>query len=490
MRVLLTNPFNFYTIAMVIYMKKILSLIIILTLYNTAVYGAYTVDVVETSGYVVDEISEAEPSRYFKHSCTWEEIEQEEIILNKDELIFYIDDDNNEFSLKAEVMPMNASNREITYSSSNEAVASIDENGRITTYNVPGEALITAKSGKVSARCKVRVVKAVTGISISQEVLQFYADRPVAAVLTAAVEPEDATIKSVEWSTDDASIVTVDANGVVTPCGVGTAFITAKTLDGGYTASCEVTVDTWEKRTSEPDLYYTDYSITLDEVISIQLGANPTVFTSNASDASLSDVKQYIDPQNFTQGYDLYQFLDLSGSNGINAETLNNYLTSKGVLEGKGSVFIEAAKKYDISEIYLAVHACLESGNGFSQLASGVEVEGVTVYNMFGIGAVDSDPVGSGAQYAYSQGWTTVDAAIRGGAEWISKNYINNGQNTLYKMRWNPDRPGVHQYATDVAWASKQAKTLKNMFSAFPGAELTFEFPIYKNQPEPKIKFD
>jgi type VI secretion system secreted protein VgrG len=77
-----------------------------------------------------------------------------------------------------------------------------------------------------------------------------------------------------------------------------------------------------------------------------------------------------------------------------------------------------------------------------------------------------------------------------GGAEWISKNYINSGQNTLYKMRWNPDRPGTHQYATDVAWASKQAKTLKNMFSAFPNAELSFEFPIYQDQSEPTIKFD
>jgi beta-N-acetylglucosaminidase len=474
---------------MVMNMKKILSLIIILTIFNTCVYGAYTVDTVEQSGYTVDEEISTQ-NRYFKHVCTWEEIEQEEIILNKNELTFYLDDENSEFNLEAEVMPMNATNRKITYSSSNEEVASVDGKGKITTHNVAGDALITAKSGNVTARCKVKVVKAVTGVTLSQDKLQFYADRPVTAVLTAAVEPEDATIKGVEWSTDDASIAAVDAEGIVTPCGVGTTLISATTLDGNYIASCEVTVDTWEKRTAEPTLFYTDYSITLDDMVSRQLAANPTVFTSNTSAASMSDVKQYADPQNFTDGYDLYQFLDLSDSNGIDTETLNNYLTAKGVLEDKGSTFISAAKKYDVSEIYLAVHACLESGNGSSQLATGVEVEGVTVYNMFGIGAVDSDPVGAGAQYAYSQGWTTVDAAIMGGAEWISKNYINSGQNTLYKMRWNPDRPGTHQYATDVAWASKQAKTLKNMFSAFPNAELSFEFPIYQGQSEPTIKFD
>lgn len=469
-------------------MKKILFMILMISIMlNTAVYGEYTVDTVTEAGYIVDELSDAEQSRYFKHISGWERVEPEKININKEEITVYLDGDTREFQIEAEVMPLNAVNRDIRYTSSNEEVATVDENGFITTYNVAGEALISLVSGKVTARCKVRVVRGVTGVTLSQEKLQFYADRPVTAVLTAQIQPEDATIKGVEWSTEDNSIATVDEAGIVTPCGVGTTLITATTRDGGYTASCKVTVDTWEKRTGEPTLFFTDYSISFSKVVSIQSEKNPTVFTTDASPASLSDVKHYANPQNFTSGYELYQFLDLSGSNGIDAETLNNYLTSKGILEGKGSVFIEAAKKYDISEIYLTVHACLESGNGSSRLANGIDVDGVTVYNMFGIGAVDEDPINGGAIYAYNQGWTTVDAAIRGGAEWISKNYINSGQNTLYKMRWNPDRPGTHQYATDVAWASKQAKTLYNMFNAFPSAEISFEFPIYEDQSEPEI---
>ena len=485
----MTKVFNFYTINPVISMKKILFLIIIPILLNTAVYAAYTVDIPDNSGYIVDEIP-VKNSRYFKHTCTWEKIEQEEIIINKKKLTVHLDSSEHEFKLEAEVMPLNASDRRITYSSTNEAVASVDERGNITTYNVPGEATISAVSGKVSARCKVLVVKGVTGVTVSQSQLQLYADRPAAVALTASIEPPDASIDEVEWLTDDASIATVDQNGTVIPCGVGTTFVTAKTVDGGYTASCQITVDTFEKKKALPTLFYTDYSIKLEDAADIQLTANPTVFTSNTSPASYDDVKYYLNPQNFTDDYGLYQFLDLSGSNGMDADKINSYLAAKGVLENMGDVFINAAKKNNISEIYLAVHACLESGNGSSQLATGVEVNGVTVYNMFGIGAVDSDPVRGGAEYAYTQGWTTVEAAIEGGAEWISKNYVNSGQNTLYKMRWNPDRPGTHQYATDVAWASKQAKTLKNMFSAFPGAKLTFEFPIYKNQPEPTIRFD
>lgn len=106
---------------------------------------------------------------------------------------------------------------------------------------------------------------------------------------------------------------------------------------------------------------------------------------------------------------------------------------------------------------------------------------------MFGIGAYDANAVKYGSEYAYSMGWTSVDAAIYGGAAWISENYINNTsykQNTLYKMRWNPDSPGDHQYATDIDWATAQAKTLKSMFDAFPDAELYFEVPLYKGEKE------
>ena len=484
---LLTNRFYFCTICVVINMKRILLLITAISIFfGVTAHGEYNVDTAD-KGYVVDIVDDAEQSRYFKHTSGWGDIEPERININKDEVTIYLDSNERTFQLKAEVMPLNASYRGITYSSSNEAVATVDENGLITTYNNAGDALISLTCGSVSKRCKVRVVRGVTGVTVSQESLQLYADRPVTAVLTATVQPADATIKGVTWSTDDSSIASVDESGLVTPCGVGETVITATTRDGGFKASCRVTVDTWEKRTSEPTLYFTDYSIGLDEVVSIQYDANPTVFTSNASNASMNDVKYYADPQNFTEGYELYQFLDLSGSNGVSSETLNTYLTSKGVLEGMGSVFADAAKKYDISEIYLAVHACLESGNGSSQLARGMEVDGTTVYNMFGIGAVDSDPINGGARYAFEQGWTSVEAAIRGGAEWIAENYINSGQNTLYKMRWNPDKPGTHQYATDVAWASKQAKTLCNMFGAFPSAKISFEFPIYKGQSEPKI---
>ena len=88
-------------------------------------------------------------------------------------------------------------------------------------------------------------------------------------------------------------------------------------------------------------------------------------------------------------------------------------------------------------------------------------------------------------------GWTSVEKAIEGGAKWISENYINNskyGQNTLYKMRWNPEKPAEHQYATDIAWASKQAKSMSSMFEAFPTAKYKFEIPRYSGQEKLEVK--
>lgn len=179
---------------------------------------------------------------------------------------------------------------------------------------------------------------------------------------------------------------------------------------------------------------------------------------------------------------DMYQFLILSGNSDLSASGLNNILKGKGVLEGKGAAFIEASKKHNINEIYLISHALLETGYGKSSLATGINVKGKTVYNMYGIGAYDSNPIGGGSQYAYNEGWFTPEDAIIGGAKFISEKYVNNKnykQDTLYKMKWNPDTPGTHQYATDIGWAAKQTSKIKELYDLVDDYTLRFEIPKY-----------
>ena len=274
----------------------------------------------------------------------------------------------------------------------------------------------------------------------------------------------------------------------------------------------------------------------------------------------------------------MFQFLRLSGSAGTTVADLNKILNGKGILSGRGGAFMEAAGNNKINEIFLVSLALHESGNGQSDLATGVEevedkdnlypgmggeytrkaqitadelsvrerpttesqplkdaanneikvkrndsfnilaeqngekgtapgsegpwyrikVSGkegwicgayvkvrvlVRVYNMFGIGAYDSNPNLYGAQRAYDERWFTPEAAILGGAKFAASNYVNrpsNPQDTLYKMRWNPQSPATHQYATDIGWAAKQVPRIRDLYDQVGTYNLTFDIPRYK----------
>src|SRR5690625_3642948 len=190
-----------------------------------------------------------------------------------------------------------------------------------------------------------------------------------------------------------------------------------------------------------------------------------------------SDVQAYVDPDK----NDRYQHLLLTSSVGVKASELNKTLVGKGKLSGQGQAFIDGAKKHSVNEAYLISHAILETGHGSSTLAKGVRINGVTVYNMFGIGAYDSCPVQCGAQYAYDKGWTTPYKAIVGGAEFIGRDYVHNQyeQNTLYKMRWNHVY-APKQYATDIGWAVKQVSQIKRIYQQLDNPYLHFDKPKFK----------
>lgn len=229
----------------------------------------------------------------------------------------------------------------------------------------------------------------------------------------------------------------------------------------------------------------THYNYTLQQVLDMEAKDSPMTQTSAGTweSASSDDILKYLDPSNYIyDDYGKYQFLRLNYCDGITADVLNSALKGKGLLENKGDVFLQAAKDNNISPIYLVCHALEETGNGTSQLATGITLNGKTVYNLFGIGAVDADPINAGAQRAYSEGWFSIDDAIKGGAKFVATSYINNSnydQNTLYKMRWNPNTLW-HQYATDVRWAFNEIYNLKSLYDLCPNAKLTFDIPVYK----------
>jgi beta-N-acetylglucosaminidase/archaellum component FlaG (FlaF/FlaG flagellin family) len=175
----------------------------------------------------------------------------------------------------------------------------------------------------------------------------------------------------------------------------------------------------------------------------------------------------------------VYQFIKLSYNETITAADLDKLFDHTGVLYGKGQVFIDAAKQYNVNPLYLAAHSILETGNGKSNLSKGIAVNGITVFNLFGIGAVDSAAEAAGSQVAFNNGWDSIEKAIYGGAKWIEKGYISAGQDTIYRMRWNPENI-YHQYATDIKWASNQTSKIKQYFDLLGDYKLIFEIPVFK----------
>ncbi|WP_180366245.1 N-acetylmuramoyl-L-alanine amidase [Aliicoccus persicus] len=190
-------------------------------------------------------------------------------------------------------------------------------------------------------------------------------------------------------------------------------------------------------------------------------------------DASAEEVVKFLDPEYYNTEELKYAFLDLAKAQDIDPEILNErLLQNQGVLSNQGEAFSQAAKQYGVNEIYLISHAFLETGHGTSRLSSGVKLdssgnlseEGTAYYNMFGIGAVDNNALMGGAQRAQNMGWDTPEKAIVGGAQFIARNYLERGQNTLYSMRWNPENPGTHQYATDITWTEHNAKSMNRYY--------------------------
>ena len=235
---------------------------------------------------------------------------------------------------------------------------------------------------------------------------------------------------------------------------------------------------------------------TLDEAVDIQMalknGTEPKkVLPSGVRKATRAEVKDAMDTSKYIDDpVQKYQFLDLNQSQNIPVSKLNELLRGKGILENQGEAFIEAAKSVGVNEIYLISHALLETGNGTSDLAKGgsinsdgkVDLKSDTkYYNMFGVGAIDDNALYGGIKYAQQAGWDTPSKAIFGGAQFISSNYINAGQNTLYKMRFNPQNPGEHQYATGVDFSTSNAKRISDFYQQIQTDGEYYDFDRYKS---------
>ena len=249
----------------------------------------------------------------------------------------------------------------------------------------------------------------------------------------------------------------------------------------------------------------TNYGVSLNEYIKLQQRNNP-------SNYSYSEFEKYINPAKATNKL---QFLRIDKFRSVNVSGLSSRLSNKGVLTGQGQAFVNAAKAFNIDPIYLVAQCLHETGNGTSKLAKGVTIteiadeskpiyngngqlvgyhmiklsKPVTVYNLFGIGAKDNSSVFLnralilGTTYAYNRGWTSIENAIKGAAEFVSLNYVHSSrysQNTIYKMRYNQNVSNIwHQYATTPWYASSIADIMRSYQDLYLENNFTFDVPVF-----------
>lgn len=207
--------------------------------------GSNTILLYNDNGYTpdIDRIAVS------KQPVSGGETDVESVTLNPSELSL---EAGGKAKLEAAVMPEEAADKAITWESSDPNVAAVDQDGMVTAI-AKGEAIIVAKtSNGKSASCKVAVRPGhtvcpdveVTSITLSRSALSLYKNsKPV--ILTAAVEPKNASDKEIIWKSSNekvAKVENVNGTGKVTPVGRGSAAIYATAKAGTARASCSVTV--------------------------------------------------------------------------------------------------------------------------------------------------------------------------------------------------------------------------------------------------------
>lgn len=186
----------------------------------------------------------------FALSCAKETAVPVERIILKQNLEIII---GEEAGLKATVLPADASDKTVVWESSEPSVATVDRYGIVKAV-AEGESIVTAQAGGVKAACFVNVVGIpVLDVKMSKRTLGILQGQ--SKKLEVEVYPENATRKTIQWSSSNKTVVSVTQDGTVTAVKTGVA--TVKASIGEIEASCQITV---MNEPQECDFYYADGS--------------------------------------------------------------------------------------------------------------------------------------------------------------------------------------------------------------------------------------
>ena len=266
--------------------------------------------------------------------------------------------------LTATVKPDNATNKTVSWDSSDNSVAKVSD-GKVTALKA-GTATITATAGDISSLITVTVADVpvpVTSVSVSGDGVsdgKLSLKSGASVQLTATVKPDNATDRKVTWTSSDSSVANVMGTGVVTAGSkAGKATVTATA--GGVSASVEVTVEAQDPyaeldalaKAHASDLEDGTYAVSTalkDGMVldvadgSRKDGANVRLWSSNGTKAQQwtvsHDSKGYVTLRNVNSGKAL-DVKDGKAANGSNVQQYapNSYRSQKWVAVRSGSVY-------------------------------------------------------------------------------------------------------------------------------------------------------
>ena len=195
------------------------------------------------------------------------------------------------YHLVATIKPVNATNKSVIWSSSNENIVTVDNNGKIMAKET-GKATITVKTkdGGKTATCQITVFAEaipVTGVVLNRsEVTLLKGD---SVTLSAKLTPDNATNNNVTWTSSRPEVAKVDENGVVTGLKAGKTTITVKTKDGNKTDKCEITVENITVDVEEITLNTEELTMTLNETKQLTATITPANATNKKIRWTTSD---------------------------------------------------------------------------------------------------------------------------------------------------------------------------------------------------------
>lgn len=210
-------------------------------------------------------------------------------------------------------------------------------------------------------------------------------------------------------------------------------------------------------------------------------------------------IAYYMDPRNFLDETHIFMFEQQTYNQTYHTESsvqkiLNGSFMSGGIPGTNvsyASTFMSLAARYNISPILQAARVLQEQGvQGTSPLISGTYPGYEGYYNYYNVGAVASNPIRGGLDYAVDKGWNSRLAALEGGVKFINNNYISKGQDTLYLQKFDVDASyyGVltHQYMQNIAAPYNEAASAYKGYKAaglLSSTPFVFRIPVYNNMP-------